>query len=49
MVRQVLQTGLEVEMNEHLGYERHDPDLPQPTTRTSSAKKAQHRPARMRA
>ncbi len=25
MVRQVLQTGLEVEMREHLGYERHDP------------------------
>jgi len=25
MVRQVLQTGLEVEMSEHLGYERHDP------------------------
>jgi putative transposase len=25
MVRQVLQTGLEVEMGEHLGYERHDP------------------------
>ena len=25
MVRQVLQTGLEVEMAEHLGYERHDP------------------------
>jgi transposase-like protein len=24
MVRQVLQTGLEVEMSEHLGYERHD-------------------------
>jgi putative transposase len=25
MVRQVLQTGLEVEMSDHLGYERHDP------------------------
>ena len=25
LVRQVLQTGLEVEMAEHLGYERHDP------------------------
>lgn len=25
MVRQVLQTGLEVEMTDHLGYERHDP------------------------
>jgi hypothetical protein len=25
MVRQVLQTGLEVEMTEHLGYDRHDP------------------------
>ena len=25
MVRQVLQTGLEVEMSEHLGYEPHDP------------------------
>ena len=25
MIRQVLQTGLEVEMTEHLGYERHDP------------------------
>ena len=25
MIRQVLQTGLEVEMSEHLGYERHDP------------------------
>ena len=25
MVRQVLQTGLEVEMAEHLGYDRHDP------------------------
>ena len=25
LVRQVLQTGLEVEMTEHLGYERHDP------------------------
>lgn len=26
LVRQVLQTGLEVEMTEHLGYEAHDPD-----------------------
>jgi Transposase, Mutator family len=25
LVRQVLQTGLEVEMTDHLGYERHDP------------------------
>ena len=25
MVRQVLQTGLEVEMTEHLGYDRHNP------------------------
>jgi len=25
LVRQVLQTGLEVEMADHLGYERHDP------------------------
>ncbi len=25
LVRQVLQTGLEVEMTEYLGYERHDP------------------------
>ncbi len=25
MVRQVLQTGLEVELAEHLGYEPHDP------------------------
>jgi putative transposase len=25
LVRQVLQTGLEVEMTGHLGYERHDP------------------------
>ena len=26
LVRQVLQTGLEVEMAEHLGYERHAPE-----------------------
>jgi putative transposase len=26
LVRQVLQTGLEVEMTDHLGYERHDPE-----------------------
>ena len=26
LVRQVLQTGLEVEMTEHLGYERHAPE-----------------------
>ena len=26
LVRQVLQTGLEVEMADHLGYERHDPE-----------------------
>jgi hypothetical protein len=26
LVRQVLQTGLEVEMTDHLGYERHAPD-----------------------
>lgn len=25
MIRQVLETGLEVEMTEHLGYGRHDP------------------------
>jgi putative transposase len=25
LVRQVLQTGLDVEMADHLGYERHDP------------------------
>jgi transposase-like protein len=25
LIKQVLQTGLEVEMEEHLGYERHDP------------------------
>src|SRR5947207_4891847 len=26
LIRQVLQTGLEVEMSEHLGYERHAPE-----------------------